>query len=154
MSSHHGILAHVVFSTKYRKRLLLDEWQDELFAYIGGTVKDHKAILLKSGGIEDHVHFLIKFHPTFAISATLQLLKANSSKWINEQRKTKRKFQWQSGYGVFSVSQSKVDAVKKYIANQREHHRKLTFQDEYLAILERHQIEYDPKYVFEQEIVS
>ena len=154
MSSHHGILAHVVFSTKYRKRLLLDEWQDELFAYIGGTVKDHKAILLKSGGIEDHVHFLIKFHPTFAISATLQLLKANSSKWINEQRKTKRKFQWQSGYGAFSVSQSKVDAVKKYIANQREHHRKLTFQDEYLAILERHQIEYDPKYVFDQEIVS
>ena len=154
MSSHHGILVHVVFSTKYRKPLLHDDWRDDVFAYIGGTIKDHKAVLLKSGGIEDHIHLLIKFHPTFAISSTIQLLKANSSKWINDQNKTNHKFQWQSGYGAFSVSQSMVDAVKKYFANQREHHRKLTFHDEYLAMLSKHQIEFDAKYVFEQEIFA
>jgi len=154
MSSHHGILVHVVFSTKYRQPLMSDEWRDDLFAYIGGTIRDHKASLLKSGGMEDHVHLLIKFHPTFSISSTIQLLKANSSKWINERKKTKRKFQWQLGYGAFSVSQSMVDTVKEYIANQEEHHRTLTFQDEYLAFLRRYQIEFDPRFVFEQEALG
>jgi REP element-mobilizing transposase RayT len=117
-------------------------------------MKDHKAVLLKSGGIEDHVHLLIKFHPTFAISSTIQLLKANSSKWINECGITQRKFQWQSGYGAFSVSQSMAETVKQYLARQREHHRKMTFHDEYLSILQKHRIEFDPKFVFEQEIVA
>ncbi|GAA4448122.1 IS200/IS605 family transposase [Novipirellula rosea] len=154
MSSHHGILVHVVFSTKYRKPLLHSDWLDDLFAYIGGTIKDHKAVLLKSGGIEDHVHLLLKIHPTFAIAATIQLLKANSSKWINEQKWLENKFQWQLGYGAFSVSQSMANEVKAYIAGQREHHRKRTFRDEYLAMLKKHEIEFDPRYVFEQEIVG
>ncbi|TWU43082.1 Transposase IS200 like protein [Novipirellula aureliae] len=154
MSSHHGILVHGVFSTKYRKSLLHNDWRDDLCGYIGGTIKDHKAVLLKSGGIEDHVHLFIRFHPTFAIASAIQLLKANSSKWVNDNRKTKQKFLWQSGYGAFSVSQSKADAVKQYIANQREHHRKMTFHDEYLAMLQKHGIDFDPKYVFEQEIVA
>ncbi len=154
MSSHHGILIHVVFSTKYRKPVLAGDWRDDLFAYIGGTIKDHKAVLLKSGGIEDHVHLLIKFHPQFTISSTIQLLKSNSSKWINESNRTRIKFQWQLGYGAFSVSQSMADTVKSHIANQREHHLKLSFQDEYLTMLKKHQVEFDPKYVFEQEIVA
>lgn len=154
MSSHHGILVHLVYSTKYRRPVLSEDWRDDLFAYLGGTVKDHKATLLKSGGIEDHVHLLIKFHPQFAISSTIQLLKSNSSKWINDNARTRTKFQWQSGYGAFSVSQSRADAVKQYIAMQREHHRKISFHDEYLAILQKHQIEFDPKYVFEQEVVA
>jgi REP element-mobilizing transposase RayT len=149
MSSHHGILIHVVFSTKYRKPLLRADWRDDLFAYIGGTVKDHKAVLIASGGVEDHIHLLIKFHPAYAISSTIQLLKANSSRWINEQRKVKTKFQWQSGYGAFSVSQSMTGLVKKYIANQEDHHRKMTFHDEYLNMLRKHRIEFDPRYVFE-----
>jgi REP element-mobilizing transposase RayT len=154
MSSHHGILLHVVFSTKYRKPVLQDDWRDDLFAYIGGTIRDHKATLLQSGGIEDHVHLLIKIHPQFAIASTVQLLKANSSRWINEGDKTRSKFQWQSGYGAFSVSQSMVDTVKRYISNQKAHHQKLSFQDEYLAILKKHQIDFDARYVFEQEIVQ
>ncbi|MDB4766997.1 IS200/IS605 family transposase [bacterium] len=121
MSSHDGILVHVVFSTKFRKPVLHDDWRDELLAYIGGTIKDHKAVLLRSGGIEDHVHLSIKFHPSFAISSTIQMLKANSSKWINSESKTKQKFQWQSGYGAFSVSQSMADSVKDYIAKPRFH---------------------------------
>ena len=154
MSSHHGILIHVVFSTKFRKPVLHDEWRDELFAYIDGTIKEHKAVLLRSGGIEDHVHLLIKFHPSYAISSTIQMLKANSSKWINSESKTKQRFKWQSGYGAFSVSQSMADAVKNYIAKQREHHRNLIFRDEYLSLLKKHQVAYDLNYVFEQEVVT
>lgn len=154
MSSHCGILIHVVFSTKYRKPVLAIDWRDELYAYIGGIVKDHKASLVKAGGIEDHVHLLIRTHPEFAISKTIQLLKANSSKWINEQSKTRSHFQWQRGYGAFSVSQMVAPAVIKYIEGQIEHHKKFSFQDEFLLMLERHRIDFDPKYVFEREIVE
>ncbi len=154
MSSHHGILVHVVFSTKYRKPTLHDDWMGELFAYIGGTVQEHKAALLKAGGVADHVHLLVKFHPTFAISSTIQLLKANSSRWINQTRGLKRKFQWQLGYGAFSVSQSMAEVVKQYIANQRDHHRKMSFDDEYLSMLQKHGIDYDPRHVFEREIIG
>jgi REP element-mobilizing transposase RayT len=154
MSTHHGILLHVVFSTKYRKPLLDDVWRDDLFAYIGGTVRDHKATLLKSGGIEDHIHLLLRIHPQFAISKTIQLLKSNSSKWINEEQKTTTEFRWQRGYGAFSVSQSMTETVKQYIANQREHHRRQSFEDEYLAMLRKHNIEFDPQYAFEMEIVT
>jgi len=154
MTSHHGILLHVVFSTKFRKPYLADEWRDDLFGYIGGIVKDHKASLLKAGGIEDHVHLFLHLHPEFAISKTVQLLKANSSKWINDQRKLPGRFEWQRGYGAFSVSQSMSDAVKRYISKQREHHSKQSFVDEYLSMLANHQVEFDPKYVFEQEIVA
>jgi len=154
MSTHHGILLHVIFSTKYRKPCIADAWRDDLLAYIGGIVKDHKSVLLKAGGIEDHIHLLLRIHPEFAISKTIQLLKANSSKWINEQGKTRGKFQWQTGYGAFSVSQSMAETVKKYIANQKEHHRKQTFETEYVGFLDKHVIEYDPKFVFEAEIIG
>ena len=154
MSTHHGILLHVVFSTKFRKPYLDREWRDDLLGYIGGIVKDHKASLLKAGGIEDHVHLFPRVHPEFAISKTIQLLKANSSKWINEQRKLPGRFEWQRGYGAFSVSQSMSDAVTRYISKQREHHSKQSFVDEYLLMLANHQVEFDPKYVFEQEIVA
>ncbi|HEY6563154.1 MAG TPA: IS200/IS605 family transposase, partial [Pirellulaceae bacterium] len=131
MSTYHGILVHVIFSTKYRKPYLADAWRDDLFGYIGVTVRDHKATLLKAGGIEDHVHLLLRIHPEFAIAKTVQLLKANSSRWINEERKLPGKFEWQRGYGACSVSQSLSQTVKEYIANQREHHRKQSFEEEY-----------------------
>ncbi len=154
MSTHHGILLHAIFSTKFRKPLLAEQWRDDLFAYIGGIAADHKAILLKAGGIDDHIHLLLRIHPQFAISKTVQLLKANSSKWINEQHKMRGKFQWQRGYGAFSVSQSMAEVVKEYIANQEEHHREQSFETEYLGFLKKHGIEYDPKYVFEAEIIA
>lgn len=153
-NTHHGILVHIVFSTKLRNPLLADDWRDELFAYLGGTAKDHKATILKSGGIADHIHLLVKTHPSFAISETVKLLKANSSRWINEQQKINASFQWQRGYGVFSISQSLAKKVKSYIANQREHHRTRSFRDEYLELLRRHEIEFDERYVFDEEIAS
>lgn len=154
MSTHHGILVHLVFSTKYRVAVLDESWRDDLFAYIGGTVKDHKAVLLEAGGIEDHIHLLMKLHPQFAISSTLQLLKANSSRWINQHRRTPSRFEWQRGYGAFSVSQSMVLTVKKYIVNQREHHRTQDFEREYLQLLRLHEIEFDERYVFEQDVTG
>ncbi len=151
MSSHSNILIHLVFSTKYRKRLLNEEWMEELFSYIGGTIKEHKAVLLKAGGVEDHVHLLIRFHPQFAIASTIRLLKANSSRWINEVNKMKVRFSWQSGYGAFTVSQSNIDKVHHYIGNQREHHRQISFRDEYFELLKRHRIAFDEEFVFETE---
>jgi REP element-mobilizing transposase RayT len=154
VSTHHGILVHIVFSTKYRVAVLDESWRADLFAYIGGTVRAHKAALLEAGGIEDHIHLLMKFHPQFAISSTVQLLKANSSRWINENRNTSSRFQWQRGYGAFTVSQSMVATVKKYIANQREHHRTQQFEQEYLQLLRLHKIEFDERYVFEQDVMA
>jgi putative transposase len=153
-STHHGILIHVVFSTKQRFALLNESWRDDLYAVIGGIAKDHKATLLRAGGVEDHVHLLLKIHPHYAISETVQRIKANSSNWINNKKKIDAKFSWQRGYGAFSVSQSMAETVKRYIDNQIEHHRIQTFRDEYFLMLRKHQIEFDERYVFDDEIVA
>lgn len=153
-STHHGILIHVVFSTKQRFKLLHKDWREDLLAYMGGTASAHKSTLLRAGGVEDHVHLLLKIHPAFAISETVKTLKGNASKWINEQRKFPARFEWQKGYGAFSVSESMSDTVKRYIENQEEHHQRQSFEDEYRAILKKHNIEYEPKFVFDDEHVG
>ena len=152
--SFHGILIHVIFSTQYRKRLLDNEWRDDLLSVIGVQVKEHKGILLQAGGIEDHIHLFLRTHPSFAIADTIRQLKANSSHWINETNRMTGKFHWQKGYAAFSVSQSVAESVKKYIANQVEHHKTKTYQEEYIEFLDRHNIAYDPAYVFDEEIVN
>ena len=151
-STHSNLLMHVIFSTKNRLKLILDDWQAELFAYMGGTVHEHKASLLDAGGIEDHVHLLLRIHPSFAIADTVRLIKSNSSRWINDERKINGKFEWQKGYGVFSVSQSGRDTLTEYIRDQRNHHASQTFEQEYLRTLELHRVEYNPEYVFDEEI--
>ena len=154
MSTFTNLLFHIIYSTKYRKPTIHTEWQDDLYGYIGGIVRDQKGKLLKIGGVEDHVHLLAKVGPTIAISDVLRKIKSNSSKWINERSDVSRKFEWQSGYAAFSVSESKLPAVSEYIANQAEHHRKKTFEEELLAILKKHNIEFDMRYVFEQEVIA
>ena len=124
------------------------------FKHIGGIVRDQKGTLLKIGGVEDHVHLLVKLSPTIAISDVLRKIKSNSSKWINERSDVTRKLEWQSGYAAFSVSESQLPSVAEYIANQAEHHRKKTFEEEFLAILKKHNIEFDIQYVFEQEFIA
>ena len=153
-STHSNLLVHMIFSTKNRLKLIADNWRPELFAYMGGAVHEHKASLLEAGGIEDHLHLLVRIHPSFAIAETVRLIKANSSRWINEQRKIEGKFEWQKGYGVFSVSQSGRDALSQYIRAQREHHSKQTFEDEYLRTLELHGIEFNLEYVFDEAITG
>ena len=154
MSTYTNLLFHIIYSTKYRKPTIDSVWQDELYAYIGGILRDSRGVLLKAGGIEDHIHLLAKLPPTIAVSDMLRLIKTNSSKWINEVKKPKKAFEWQPGYGAFSVSESQVSAIEAYISNQREHHQTRTFQEEFLLLLKKHNIEYDVRYVFEQETIQ
>jgi len=154
VSTFTNLLFHIVYSTKYRKPAIRLEWQDDLYGYLGGILRDQKGTLLKIGGVEDHVHLLAKLGPTIAISDVLRKLKANSSKWINERADVTQKFEWQSGYAAFSVSESQMPAVANYIANQAEHHRKKTFEEEFLVILKKHNIDFDIQYVFEREIIE
>ncbi len=121
---------------------------------MGGIAKEHKSVLLRSGGIEDHVHLLLKIHPSFAIADTVKLVKGNSSRWINKNHKVSARFEWQRGYGAFSVSESMSDMVKRYIENQETHHQRQSFEDEYFDILRKHKIEFDERYVFDDEFVA
>ena len=153
-STHHGILIHVIFSTKQRFKLIKSDWKQDLYSVIGGITREHKSTLVRAGGVEDHVHLLLKIHPSFAIADTIKLIKGNSSRWINHNRKVQARFAWQKGYGAFSVSESMSDTVKRYIDNQEKHHQTQSFRNEYLSILRKHKIEFDSSYVFDDEIVS
>jgi putative transposase len=115
---------------------------------MGGIARENKFKALQIGGIEDHVHLLLSLPSTLPISKALQLVKGGSSKWIHDTFPQHQDFEWQEGYGAFSVGISQAEDTTKYIANQREHHRTKTYQEEFLAILERHGIEYDPRYIW------
>lgn len=154
MSTYTNLLFHVVYSTKYRKPTIEKRWQDELYGYVGGIIREHKGTLLCMGGVQDHVHLLAKLSPTIAISDMLRLIKANSSKMVNENLRPQIPFEWQTGYAAFSVSESQLPRVKHYILNQETHHLRKTFQEEFIELLERHNISYDLRYIFDQEIVQ
>jgi len=153
-STHHAILEHLVFSTKNRLPLIKESWESDLYSYIGTVTCGLKSHLIAAGGIEDHVHLLVKLHPSTALADLMQLIKSNSSRWVKQTRGSKVLFQWQRGYGAFSVSESRVEAVKAYIANQREHHSRVSFADEYLTLLRLHGVTFDARYVFDQESVT
>jgi REP element-mobilizing transposase RayT len=144
-STYTNLLYHIVFSTKDRIPLITNDFQEELYRYIGGIVRAEGGIQLEIGGITDHVHILAKIKPAISVSEMLAKLKANSSKWANDHKMKFRKFGWQEGYAAFTVSESQVAVVREYIRNQQEHHRKQTYQEEFVALLERHGIEYDPR---------
>ena len=152
-NTYTNLLFHIVYSTKYRKPLIRPPWQDELYGYMGGIIRDEKGILLVAGGMADHVHLLAKLPPTIAVSDMLRLIKTNSSKWTNE-REDVRYFEWQAGYAAFSVSESQADRVKEYIRKQEERHRTRTFKDEYLTLLRKHNIEFQERYVFDEEHIG
>lgn len=153
MSTFTNLLFHIAYSTKYRRELIHADIQQRLYEYIGGIIRDQKGVLLEIGGMPDHVHLLAKLSPTVAISDSLRLIKANSSKWINETFKPRIPFTWQRGFGAFSVSQSNVEQVTEYIRKQQEHHRKRSFRDEFLELLAKHGVSFEPQYVFEDEHV-
>jgi REP element-mobilizing transposase RayT len=136
---------HVVFSTKERRRMIPHNMKERLWSYTTGICKRQKVFVHAIGGMEDHIHLLLQFPATIAISEAIKTIKANSSGWMSDEI---GKFTWQEGYGAFSVSKSNMPAVIRYIQNQENHHRKMTFEDEFIELLERHGIEYDPKYVF------
>ena len=153
-STFTNLLFHVVFSTKYRRNVISNDVQDRLYEYIGGIVRAQKGQLIEIGGMPDHVHFLAKLSPTLAISDVLRVIKANSSKWMNETFSSIMPFTWQRGFGAFSVSMSKTGQVSGYRRNQEKHHRVKTFREEFRELLVRHGIEFDERYVFEEEHIA
>ena len=143
------IYIQYVFAVKGRENLLQKPWRDEVFRYIAGIIKgrDQKPIIVN--GVADHVHVFVGLKPSVCVSELVRDIKNNSSKFINDQRFLKGKFSWQEGYGAFSYSHSQIENVYNYIDKQEEHHRKKTFREEYLDFLQRFEISYDEKYLFD-----
>ncbi|MCC7297014.1 MAG: IS200/IS605 family transposase [Bacteroidia bacterium] len=140
---------HIVFSTKYRQPLIQPPIEEELHAYLGGICKKLDCQPIIVGGYTDHIHILCMLSKKIALMKLLEELKSHSSKWIKTKDKSVENFYWQDGYGAFSVNPAEVQTVINYISNQKEHHRKKTFQVEYLAFLKKHEVEYDERYVWE-----
>jgi putative transposase len=145
-SSLTNLLYHIVFSTKERVPLIHEGFEEPLYEYIGGILRGQRSILLEIGGMPDHVHLLVKLKADLAVAAALRLVKTNSSAWINENRKIQGRFEWQSGYFAVSVSESRAAEVRRYIQTQKEHHARISFQDELRKLLHKHRIPFDEKY--------
>ena len=151
-NSYHQVYLQAVFAVKYRKALLAKEWRDDIFNIIGNLVNETGCQSLIVNGIEDHVHCLFGLRPSVSISNVMQNIKAKSSKHINETALTLERFEWQEGYGVFSYSRSHIDKVYCYIQNQKAHHAKQSFLDEYTSMLNKYEIAYDERYLFSELI--
>lgn len=147
--SHTCLTYHLVFSTKERRPLITPRLETELYPYLGGILRDQRGKLLEIGGIEDHVHLVVSLHPTMSVAEIIRLLKSNSSKWIRERGDLGKWLGWQKGYGAFTVSASQVATVRRYVANQKEHHRKTGFKEELLLLLNKHGIEFDERYLWD-----
>jgi REP element-mobilizing transposase RayT len=123
--------------------------QERLWPYLGGIARENKMTAVEIGGVEDHVHMLLSLPSSMPIAKALELIKGGSSKWVHDTFPDQRLFGWQSKYGSFSVSVSQLDKIIAYIKRQREHHRKLTFQEEFMSLLKRHRIHYDERYLWD-----
>ena len=138
---------HLVFSTKDRRALIADDWRGRLHAFLGGAMHTIAGIPEAVGGTSDHVHLLVGLRATHRLADVLREIKHSSSQWVHEEVGAKS-FTWQEGYGAFTVSASRLDAVRRYIANQGEHHRRRTFQDEYVALLRRGGVDFDERFLW------
>jgi REP element-mobilizing transposase RayT len=144
-----NILVHVVFSAKDRAPMLDAELKPRVLGYIGGIVRELGGTSLAANGPADHVHLFVALPATPSLADCVRTVKTNSSRWVHEQWPERKAFGWQTGYAAFSVSQSNVEDVKAYIARQEEHHKRVSFQEEFLAFLRRHGLEYDERYVWD-----
>jgi putative transposase len=144
VSSYH----HCVFSTKERRLLITPSLQERLWPYLGGIAREHK-MAVEIGGVADHVHMLLSLPSSMAVAKGLQLIKGGSSKWVHDTFPEHRLFGWQVKYGSFSVSVSQLDKITEYIRNQTEHHKKMSFKDEFIALLRKHRIQYDERYLWD-----
>ena len=142
MHSFVSCLMHCVWATKERRPVITPDLRDRLWPYLGGIARENKMKALVVGGVEDHVHVLLSVPSTLSVAKAVQLLKGNSSKWIHESFQEHREFQWQEGYGAFSVSISGVDETTKYILGQAEHHRKVSYRNELVVFLRKHGMEF------------
>lgn len=148
-STHQQLLYHLIFSTKNRKPYLAnEEKRREVFGYMAGVAKNLGGFALKIGGWVDHVHLLVRIPAKVSVSDFVGRLKASTSKHVNETSGQMLKFGWQDGYGAFTVSVSQKDRVAEYVRSQEQHHQRETFQDEYIGLLKKHEVEFDPRYVW------
>jgi REP element-mobilizing transposase RayT len=145
--THTNLLTHIIFGTKDRMPLIPSDIKPQLHAYIGGIIRGLGGKAYVVNGTNDHVHLLVSLPPLLSLSDAVRVLKANSSRWMRSEKKA-GKFGWQPGYGAFSVSQSNVKAVSEYIGHQEEHHRKVSFRDEFVAFLKRHDIDFDEHFLW------
>ena len=145
--SYTNLLYHIVFSTKDRRPLITPEYELRLHDYIGGTLRRAGGISLELNGTEDHLHLLAKLRPDRSLSEVLRDLKANATGWMHDVFPSLKDFSWQRGYGAFTVSQSNVEEVRRYIARQKEHHAAISFRDEFMQFLRANGIEYNEKFI-------
>jgi len=151
-NTYHQIYLQTVFAVKYRNAVIRKEWKSKLFGVIGNLINETGCKNIIVNGVEDHVHCFVGLKPVVSVSKMMQIIKAKSSKYINDHSLTTHRFEWQEGYGVFSYAQSQVDRVYKYIQNQETHHKKQTFRNEYLEFLKKFKVEYDEQYIFQELI--
>jgi putative transposase len=143
--SYSNNYVHTIYSTKNREDLIPAEFEKRLYSFVASIARDHKVPLLAAGGMPNHSHVLFLLPATMSLASVINIFKANSSRFMREQGVA---FQWQNGYGSFSVSSSQLEKVTGYIRSQREHHKKMTFEQEFVTLLKRANVPYDPKYVF------
>jgi REP element-mobilizing transposase RayT len=146
--SYVNLIYHIVFSTKDRRPAITDDYQPRLYEYIGGIIRTQGGVALAINGMADHVHVLAKLRQDKALSDMIRDFKANASGWMHEIFPEQKDFAWQNGYGAFTVSASQVDEVSKYIANQKLHHQKRSFNDEFTAFLKVNEIGFDERYLW------
>ncbi|MGH9500471.1 MAG: IS200/IS605 family transposase [Terriglobales bacterium] len=144
-----NLLVHFIFGTKQRAPLITPEIESDLHAYIGGIIREIGGVALAINGIPDHVHILARVPAKHSVAELACLAKTNSSRWVHERWPERRDFAWQTGYGAFSVSESAAGAVKSYISNQRKHHQKASFQEEFLGFLRKNNIAFDERYLWD-----
>ena len=146
-STHLSLHYHLIFSMKDRVAFMHKDWRGRLHTYMGGIINDMGGVPEMIDGVEDHIHLLVGLRATHRLADVLKDLKSSSSKWVHEELKEPL-FSWQEGYGAFTLSASQIEVVKNYIANQEEHHRKKTFQEEYIEFLKQSDVEYDERYLW------
>jgi putative transposase len=147
-NTYTQLYIHFVFAVKYRTALLNDVWDERLRLYISAIVQNHEHKVIAINNMPDHIHLLVGLNPKQSIVDLMTIVKSDSSEWINKEKLTKGKFQWQNGYGAFSHSRSEIDNIVKYILNQQEHHKEKSFLSEYRQLLKRFDISYDEQYIF------
>jgi putative transposase len=149
MSTYSQIYIQIVFAVKNRDSLIDISWEERLYQYITGIVQNKNQKMIAINGMPNHIHIFIGLKPNCCLSDLVREIKKSSNEFIAENKFTPHKFNWQEGYGAFSYSHSQIDNVFKYVMNQKEHHKKVTFKDEYIDFLKKFEITYDEKYLFD-----
>lgn len=147
-NTYTQLYIHCVFAVKYRDALIHESWEERLYKYITGIVQNNRHKMIRINGMPDHLHMAIGMHPAQSVSDMLQDIKGDSSSFINTSRLSRFQFNWQSGFGAFSVSQSDLDRVVHYIENQKKHHSVKTFREELIELYDYYQIDYNHRYLF------